>query len=502
MLVAMIESVRTQTYDNWQLCIAEGNSSESYVREIIQSYIDKDPRITAIFMEENKFISGNSNEALSLAEGEFVGFLDHDDELSPFALFEVVRLLNDDSSIDFNYSDEDRIDVKGKRSLPFFKPDWSPDLLLTVNYICHFAALRHNFLKELGGFRVGYDGAQDYDLFLRASRKTSRIAHIPKILYHWREHEKSTLGDDSRKDMADVSGKAALSDFVRSNGIDAAVVSGYAKTNYLLRYTIKGSPFISIIIPFRDKVELLKKCVDSIIEKTTYKEYELLLISNRSVEEKTFHYIDSVSENGRIKILYFDEEFNFSKLNNYAVRESRGEHFLFLNNDTEVISGDWVSCLLEHSQREEIGTVGCKLLYPDGRIQHAGVVIGMTGFAGHVFAGLPENYYNYFGFTDFVRNVMAVTGACMMVKSGLFEKAGGFNESFTICGSDVDFCLRIHEMGYRNIYVPHAVLYHHESASRDSFIPPDDFELSLKSYKRFLDGRDPYYNPNLPFKAL
>ena len=497
MLAAMIESVRAQTYDNWQLCIAEGNSSEPYIREIIQSYIDKDSRITAKFLEENKFISGNSNEALSLAEGDFVGFLDHDDELAPFALFEVVRVLNDDSSIDFIYSDEDRIDVEGKRSLPFFKPDWSPDLLLSVNYICHFAVLRHTLLKELGGFRVGYEGAQDYDLFLRAGRKTSRIAHVAKIIYHWREHEKSTLMDDSRKDVADLSGKAVLNDYCQSNGIDAVVVSGFAKTNYLVRYTIKGCPFISIIIPFRDKVELLKKCVDSILEKTTYKEYELLLVSNRSVEEETFHYIDSVSENKKIKILYFDEEFNFSKLNNYAVRESRGEHLLFLNNDTEVITGDWMSCLLEHSQGEEIGAVGCKLLYPDRRIQHAGVVIGMTGFAGHVFAGLPEHYYNYFGFTDFVRNVMAVTGACMMVKRGLFEKAGGFQESFTICGSDVDFCLRIHEMGYRNIYIPHAVLYHHESASRGSFITPDDFELSLKRYKKYLEGRDPYYNPNL-----
>ena len=497
MLTKMLDSVLAQTYENWQLCIAEGNSSMSYIREILRSYADRDGRIQIKFLEENRHISGNSNEALSLAEGEFVGFLDHDDELAPPALYEVVRLLNERPGLDIIYSDEDKLDVEGKRSFPFFKPDWSPALLLSVNYICHFAAMRHSIVRELSGFRKGYDGAQDYDLFLRASRVTSRIYHIPKILYHWREHEKSTLGDDSRKDYADTSGKAALADFFRSSRIDAYVESGLAKTNYLVRYAIKGNPLISIIIPFRDKVELLRKCVRSILEKTTYEEYELLLVSNKSTEFETFHYLDSLGEYEKIRILKFEEEFNFSKINNYAVREASGDYLLFLNNDTEILSEGWLTYMLEHAQRDEVGAVGCKLLFPDQRIQHAGVVIGMTGLAGHVFAGLPDHSYSYLGSSDFVRNVMAVTGACMMVKREIFKRAGGFNDSFVVCGSDVDLCIRIHKMGYRNVYTPHAVLYHHESASRDSHIPSNDFELSLESYRDFLSGRDPYYNPNL-----
>ncbi len=499
MLTKMIESVLTQTYENWQLCIAEGNSSKSYIREILQSYADRDRRIRIKFLEENKHISGNSNEALSLAEGEFVGFLDHDDELAPFALYEVVKLLNKCPSLDFIYSDEDKIDVKCRRSVPFFKPDWSPDLLLSVNYICHFTVLRTALVKELGGFRMEYDGAQDYDLFLRASKVVSHIAHIPKILYHWREHKKSTSGDVSRKDYADAAGRAALADFLKSNRAEAYVVPGHVKTNYLVRYKIKDSLLVSIIIPFRDKVELLKNCVESILEKTTYREFELILVSNRSTEEETFHYLDSIGRNEKIKILRFDDEFNFSRINNYAVKLSRGDYLLFLNNDTEVIAEDWLTFMLEQAQRTEVGVVGCKLLFPDNSIQHAGVIIGMTGFAGHVFAGLPEHSYTYSGSTDFVRNVTAVTGACMMVRKEIFNKVSGFNESFIICGSDIDFCLRIHEKGYRNIYTPYAVLYHHESASRDSRIAVNDYRLSIKSYRKFLNRGDPYYNPNLTF---
>jgi len=497
MLTKMIESVSAQTYENWHLCIADGNSSESHVHEILRSCAESDRRIKVKYLEENKHISGNSNEALSLAEGEFVGFLDHDDELSPFALYEVVRLLNEDPAIDFIYSDEDKLDLAGGRSLPLFKPDWSPDLLLSVNYICHFSVLRRALVNELGGFRKGYDGAQDFELFLRASRITSRIVHIPRVLYHWREHMNSTSGDVSRKDYADPAGKTALTDFLKSNGIEALVLSGQVKTNYLVRYEIRGNPLVSIIIPFRDRAELLKKCVDSVVEKTTYKEYELILVSNRSEEEETLRYLDSVRDSGKIKVLRFDEEFNFSRINNYAVRKARGDYFVFLNNDTEVITGEWLTFMLEHAQRREIGVVGSKLLFPDHTIQHAGIIMGMTGFAGHVFSGLSDHFYAYFGSADFVRNVLAITGACMMVKRRLFESVGGFNESFIVCGGDVDFCLRIYEMGFRNIYTPYAVLYHHESASRGSHIPVSDFRLSLERYRKFLDGRDPYYNPNL-----
>jgi glycosyltransferase involved in cell wall biosynthesis len=497
MLMKMIESVLAQTYENWQLCIADGNSSESHVREILRSCAESDGRIRVKYLEENKHISGNSNEALSLADGEFVGFLDHDDELSPSALYEVVRLLNEDPAVDFIYSDEDKLDLTGGRSLPLFKPDWSPDLLLSVNYICHFSVLRAALVNELGGFRKGYDGAQDFDLFLRASRITSRIVHIPKVLYHWREHMNSTSGDVSRKNYADAAGKAALADFLKSKGIEGLVLSGRVKTNYQISYGVKGSPLVSIIIPFRDRVDLLKKCIESILEKSTYNAYEVILVSNRSVEEATFLYIDSIRRDARIRALTFDGEFNFSRINNYAVRKARGDYLVFLNNDTEVITGDWLTILLEQAQREEIGVVGSKLLFPDHTVQHAGIIMGMTGFAGHVFHGLPDHLYTYFGSADFIRNVLAVTGACMIVKKEIFERAGGFDESFTVCGGDVDFCLKLYETGYRNIYTPYAVLYHHESASRGPHIPVSDFRLSIERYRKFLDGRDPYYNPNL-----
>jgi O-antigen biosynthesis protein len=497
MLVSMIESVIAQTYENWQLCIADGNSSLPHVRETLKMYSEKDSRICVKYLDENRHISGNSNEALSMAEGEFVGFIDHDDELAPFALFEVVKLINEDSSVDFIYSDEDKIDVDGRRSSPFFKPDWSPDLLCSVNYICHFTVMRKSLFSQAGMFRSTFDGAQDYDLFLRASLATPRISHVPKVLYHWREHGSSTCGDVSRKEYADVAGKAALEDFLKRSEVDAEVVSSEAMTNYIVRYRIRGRPLVSIVIPFRDKVDLLEKCLGGILGKTVYPHFEVLLVSNRSSEEETFLFLDEARRDERVKVLTFDEDFNYSRINNEAARHASGEFLLFLNNDTEVISAEWLTYLLEHAQRPEIGVVGCKLLYPDGRIQHAGVVLGMTGLAGHVFAGLPDHAYTCFGSVDFLRNVTAVTGACMMMKKSLFDSLGGFDESFVICGSDVELCLRAGRAGVRNLYVPYSALYHHESVSRGSYIPESDFRLSMKSYANVLKDGDPYYSQNL-----
>lgn len=497
MLISMIESVIAQTYEHWELCIADGYSSKAYIREQLRGYTEKDGRIKVAFLNENRHIAGNTNAALTLAEGAFVGFLDHDDELAPFALYEIARVLNADPSLDFIYSDEDKIDADGKRVSPFFKPDWSPDLLLSVNYVCHFTVIRHSILKELGGFRAGFDGAQDYDLFLRASRITSRIAHIPKILYHWRDHEQSTATDVSRKDYANEAGIAALSDFLESGHIHANVYSSSVKTNYIVRFALKESPLVSIIVPFKDKIGLLQKCAGSILEKTAYENIELILISNMSRDPETFEYLDNLRTHSKVRMLTYDEDFNYSKINNFGASHARGDVLLFLNNDTEVIDGDWLTFLLEHAQRKEIGAVGCKLLFPDRTIQHAGVIVGITGFAGHVFAGLDEHVRNYFGAVDFVRNYLAVTGACLMVRKEVFHEVGGFNESFIVCGSDVDFCLRIHSRGYRNIYVPYATLYHHEAASRGTFIPLIDFHLSLDSYGDFLYLRDPYYSPNL-----
>lgn len=498
MLESMFNSVLSQTYENWELCIADGNSGRN-VRDVLARYSESDSRIRIEFLTENKHISGNSNHALSIATGEFVAFLDQDDELTPDALYEMALLLNSQPDADVIYSDEDKINQTGERCAPFFKPDWSPDLLLSVNYICHLSVIRTSVVRDIGGFRSGYEGAQDYDLILRVAGITDRVLHIPRVLYHWRMHGGSTSLDVGTKNYAHQAGERALQDYLKNQGVKASVTQGYGRTNYRVRYGIDGNPVVSIIIPFRDKVDLLKKCVLSILKKTEYKNYEIVLVSNLSREKETHEFIDSLLAGyPNIKFFEFDEEFNFSRINNFAAGKTAGDYLLFLNNDTEVISPDWLEGLLEHAQRKEIGVVGCKLLFPDRTIQHAGVILGMTGFAGHVFAGLPEHSYTYFGSADFVRNVLAVTGACMMIKRDLFDITGGFNESFVLCGSDVEICLKLYEMGCRNIYTPYAVLYHYESASRKGCpIPLNDFRVSLEVYGKFLDSGDPYYNPNL-----
>jgi glycosyltransferase involved in cell wall biosynthesis len=497
MLASMINSVLSQTYDNWELCIVDGNSDVPYIKDVLLEYAGRDARIKVSFLERNYNIAGNSNRALKLATGEFIIFLDHDDELAPFALYEVVKVLNELPEIDVIYSDEDKINPSGKRCAPFFKPDWSPDLLMSVNYICHLLIIRKTVLAKIGDFREGYDGAQDYDLVLRSISETSKIVHIPKILYHWRMHSDSTAQNIYSKDYAHESGKRALRDYLSRNGIDADVCDGAGITNYRTRYRFKHMPKVSIIIPFKDKFRFLKRCIDSIIQKSSYKNYGLILVSNNSTEKKLIDYLDKLRGLPFVKILHYNESFNYSKLNNYAVKHSDGEVLLFLNNDTEVISEDWIESMLEHAMRKEVGAVGCKLLYPNNTIQHAGVIVGLTGFAGHVFSRLPDDAYTYFGSVDFVRNFLAVTGACMMVRRDMFVEIGGFDERFILCGSDVEICFRLIAHGYRIVYTPFARLYHHEAITRGKEIPTEDFKLSLSAYNKYLNDGDPYYNSNL-----
>jgi glycosyltransferase involved in cell wall biosynthesis len=499
MLVSMLNSVVSQTYDNWELCVVDGNSDVPYIRDVLLEYSGKDDRIKLSFLKRNYNIAGNSNKALELATGEFITFLDHDDELAPFSLYEVVKVLNELPGIDVIYSDEDKIDPSGKRCAPFFKPDWSPDLLMSVNYVCHLLIIRKTVLAKIGNFREGYDGAQDYDLVLRSISGTSKIVHIPKILYHWRMHSDSTAQNIYSKDYAHESGRRALRDYLSRNGIDADVCDGAGITNYRIRYRFKHIPKVSIIVPFKDKYRFLKRCIDSIIQKSSYKNYGLILVSNNSIEKKLIDYLDKLRGLPFVKILHYNESFNYSKLNNYAVKHSDGEVLLFLNNDTEVISEDWIESMLEHAMRKEVGAVGCKLLYPDNTIQHAGVIVGLTGFAGHVFSRLPDDAYTYFGSVDFVRNFLAVTGACMMVRRDVFVEVGGFDERFILCGSDVEICFRLIAHGYRIVYTPFARLYHHEAITRGKEIPTEDFKLSLSAYNKYLNDGDPYYNPNLTF---
>jgi len=507
-----MESVLNQVYDNWELCIADGGSTKPYVKGILKRYAKKDSRIKVKFLKENKGIAGNSNEALSLATGEFIGFLDHDDELAPFALYEVVKLLNEKPHLDFIYSDEDKIDEKGKRKDPFFKPDWSPDMFLSQNYLCHLSIIRKELVGKVGGFREGYDGSQDYDLFLRVTEliDEKKIAHIPKILYHWRSVLGSAAKMVSAKPYAFMAAKKALKDALSRREIEAEILDGLLLSSYRVRYKIVEDPKVSIIIPTKDKVSTLKTCIDSILKKTNYKNYEIFIIDNQSKEEKTLKYYHRIKNNSKIKIVKYNKPFNFSEINNFAVSKVDTEYILFLNNDTEVISEEWLEAMLEHAQRKQVGAVGAKLLYPDNTIQHAGVILGITGtpgqkgVAGHSHKYVSDTEYGYFLRPHLTQDLSAVTAACMMMRKQVFKEVGGFNVNLAVAFNDVDLCLKIREKGYLIVYTPYAKLYHHESLSRGYEDTPEkqarflkEIEYVRKKWGHVIDKGDPYYNPNL-----
>ncbi|RCV65570.1 Glycosyltransferase, partial [Methanophagales archaeon] len=472
LLRAAIESVLNQVYDNWELCLVDGGSTKPHVKTILKEYAKNDSRIKVIFLSENKGIAGNSNAALSLATGEFVTFLDHDDELAPVTLYEIVNLLNENPDFDYIYSDDDKIDERGKRKEPFFKPDWSPDTFLSCNYPIHITAIRKSLLDLVNGFRKGYDGSQDYDLFLRVTERIgkNRIAHIPKILYHWRTIATSAASSLEAKPYAYTAAKKALKDAAVRRRIETEdVIDGIWIGSYRFKYKIKGSPKVSIIIPTKDKVDTLKTCIDSIVEKTDYENYELVIVDNQSKEGETFEYYDKIKNNLGIKILDYNKPFNFSAINNFAVSKVDAGYILFLNSDTEVISEEWLSAMLEHAQRSEVGAVGAKLLYPNNTIQHAGIIIGIIGkppVAGHSHRYFPASHFGYCGRIQHVQNLSAVTAACMMVRKEVFEEVGGFDEHLAVAFNDVDFCLKIREQDYLIVYTPYAELYHYESLSR------------------------------------
>jgi len=499
-----IKSVVNQTYKNWELCIADDKS----IRQKTINFLRKirSDKIKIKFLDENQGIAGASNEALSLATGDYVGFLDNDDELSPDALYEVVKAINK-TKADFIYSDEGKMDLKGNYSGEHFKPDYSPDMLLSRNYICHFSVIKKEIVDKVGGFRKGFDGSQDYDFFLRVLEKTNKIYHVPKVLYHWRKVPGSTAIKVSAKPFALESGKKALEEALKRRKINGKVIITDEKYGtYRIKRRIKGYPLISIIIPFKDKSKLLRKCVKSIIEKSSYKNFEIILISNNSKDKNTFEIVDEFLEkDSRIRFYEYNVPFNYSKINNYGVSLAKGKHVLLLNNDTEVINKDWIGAMLEHSQRSDVGAVGAKLYYPNDKIQHAGIIIGLGGVAGHSHKGIKRKGLGYFRRASIVQNMSAVTAACLMVKKELYLKLNGLNENeLKIAFNDVDFCLRLRERGYLNIFTPFAELYHHESASRG-------YEVTSKEQKRFrreivyikkrhskiLNKGDPYYNPNL-----
>lgn len=494
-LQKMIDTMRAQIYPRWELCLATVSSVDTGTKRLLDDLMVAESRIRMSASDGSGPALGT---ALRQATGDFVGLLDAHDELAPEALFEVVKRLNEDPCLDILYSDEDAVTPEGGRVSPFFKPDWSPDLLLSTNYVARFSILRRRLVEEIGGFRSGLDGGHEYDLILRATERTRRIAHIPKILYHRRQGISST-SDLATNSTAIEAERHAIEDALRRRGLHGQVElnpSGYSSIRcYSVRYRVNATPLVSIIIPTRDKWHLLEQCMQTIQEKTTYQQYEIIIIDNESTEPETRRYLDSIA--GKCRVFSYEGGFNFAKINNFGATQAHGEYLLFLNNDVEVLRPDWLTAMLEHAQRPEVGAVGAKLLYPDGRIQHAGVVVGIGGGTGHAFRLWPGDDVGEPRLAHIIRNCSAVTAACMMVPRRVFDEVGGFDERFRVAFSDVDFCLRIRERGYLIVYTPFALLYHYEGASRGRAYPSKDDRLFRAVWADLIGRGDPYYNPNL-----
>ncbi|MFZ5863091.1 MAG: glycosyltransferase [Nitrospirota bacterium] len=504
-LTRCLESVADQLYDRWELCIVDGGSDQPYVREIIEAFTGREPRVKFLRLDKNRGIAGNANEALRLASGEYVGFLDHDDMLAPFALHEVVKLLNQGSPTDIIYSDEDKVPASGTRRYdPEFKSGWAPDTFLSYNYLCHFAVVRKRILDELGGFREGYDGAQDYDLLLRAVEKTQAIRRIPKVLYHWRAATASTAAGVKVKPYAVSAAKRAIAEHLTRRGLDAEVLDGDALGSYRVKYRVRPGQHVTIIVPTRDKLHLLERCVSSVLAKTRHEVFTILIVDNGSREPETLAYFDRVTDHAKVRVARYDQPFNFSAVNNFAVRGTDSDYLVFLNNDTEVINPEWLDAMLEFAQRDDVGAVGAKLYYPNDTIQHAGTIVGYWGVADHAHKHYPRSARGYMGRINIIQNLTAVTAACMMMRRTVFDEVGGFDEAFSHSFNDVDLCLRIRDKGYLVVYTPYAELYHHESVSRGHDDKPEerarlDREIALMKtrWKRVFDAGDPYYSPNL-----
>lgn len=501
-IAALIDSLVRQTYSNWELCLAD-SSTEPEAAEAIMRCASRDARITYAHDPTQRGIANNTNACVQTAKGRWVAFVDHDDVLPPWALNEVATAIADDPDADILYSDEDRLTENGKlRLAPFFKPDWSPDLFLSVNYVSHLFVMKASLLDTLSGLRPEYDGAQDYDLMLRALSHNPRIVHIPKVLYHMRMARTSTATSTDVKGYAADAGSRALEDFLVRQGTNARVLHIPGRpTNYRVKYDLQGAPLVSIIIPFKDEVALLRECVDSVLKTTAYGNYELILVSNNSREEATFDYLEGIRTDRHVRIVHYDKPFNFSAIINFGRKQAQGEVFVFLNNDTKARHGDWLEELVSVALREEVGEVGALLSYPDGTIQHAGVVVGMLGTAGHVFRDLTLGTLTPFWFPDWPRNYLAVTAACVAVAAEKFDMVGGLDEEFITAGSDVRLGLALHEAGYQNVFWPFASLVHYENVSvgryEDRADSQHDYEVSMRYYRGYIDHGDPYYNPNL-----
>jgi O-antigen biosynthesis protein len=503
----MIESVRLQSYPHWELCLADDASTELHVKRTIQEYAALDSRIKCVTRKTNGHICAATNSAIDLATGEFVALLDHDDLLSERALYEIAVELNVHPEADVIYSDSDNIDDAGHRWGPYFKTDWDPDLMLGHNMVSHLGVYRRSLLEQIGRLRLGYEGSQDYDLMLRAADVTTpdRIRHVPAVLYHWRREAASPSFSESSLARCVDAARRAIGSHLERRGIHARVepapmTLSFTRVVYALP---KERPLVSLIVPIRDKQDLLARCADGVLARTDYEPLELIIVDNDSKEADTLSLLSRLTQDPRVRIVRYPGAFNFAAMNNCAVREARGEVVVLLNNDVDVISSQWLEEMVAHALRPEVGAVGAKLLYADGRVQHAGVILGVGHGAGHFFHMASAKEPGYFGFLALTRRVSAVTAACMALRRSIYLEVGGMDEvNLPVAFNDVDLCLRIGERGYAVVWTPHAQLYHFESATRGVDADGDraarlqrDAEYLRQRWGAVLDN-DPHYNPN------
>ncbi|MCC8163910.1 MAG: glycosyltransferase family 2 protein [Lachnospiraceae bacterium] len=504
----MIESVQAQTYRNWELCFADGSDEKHpEVGRICAEYQEADSRICYQKLEKNLGISGNTNACFAMATGDFIGLFDHDDILHPSALYECMKVICEKDA-DYVYTDELTFESPDLDHIivMHFKPDYSPDNLRANNYICHFSVFDAKLLEKTGLFRPEYDGSQDHDMILRLTEEARNVQHIPKILYYWRSHPNSVAADIGAKTYAIDAAKRAVHDHMRDYyGMEVEVESTRAfPTIFQIKYPITGTPLISILIPNKDHVTDLRRCIASITERSTWKDYEIIVIENNSTEQSIFDYYEELKEDARVRVVTWEGEFNYSKINNFGAGFAKGEYLLFLNNDTEVIMPDWMEQMLMYAQRRDVGAVGAKLYYADNTIQHAGVVLGLGAHrsAGHTHYKMPREHLGYMGRLCYAQDVSAVTAACLLVSRQIYDEVDGLDESFTISLNDVDFCLKIREKGYLNIFTPFAELYHYESKTRGLEEGEKlrryekECEHFREKWKAALEAGDPYYNPN------
>lgn len=505
-LKAMIESVQAQTYRNWELCLADGSDKDnSFVGEICKKYAGKDERIKYEKLERNLGISENTNACIRMATGEYIALFDHDDLLHPSALYEVMRAICEHGA-DFIYTDENTFSEEPHDAYnPHFKPDFSPDTLRSYNYICHLSVFSRELLDSVGYFRSEYDGSQDYDLILRLSEKAKKIFHIRKILYYWRAHKNSVAQDVGAKPYTVTAAKKALAAHLERCGLNGEVLDSSVATTYHIKYEIDGNPLISVIIPNKDHTDDLDICLKSLYEKSSYKNFEVIIVENNSTEKETFEYYEALTQkHGNIKIVTWKGNFNYSAINNLGVSYAKGEYILLLNNDVEIINGSCLEEMLMFAQRKDVGAVGAKLYYSDDTVQHAGVILGLGGTAGHAHKHFARSHPGYMARASIAQNLTACTAACLMMRRDVFDEVGGLDESFEVAFNDVDLCMKIRKKGYLVVFTPYAELYHYESKSRGNDSTPEKLERFRGEIDRFkekwqkqLDDGDPYYNPNL-----